>query len=640
MSNETDQQTDPAEGRKKGGFLWILLGGVAIAGVAGWGALQWSNPPDPLGLPDILSEEELQDEIDGGDDTAEPADSADNQDGDPLEETAVASAGAAIGVSAYGVMSRDASDIALEEAPDPEASTEDSASAAEADEPAPDAGNSVDQPSDDQPVEEDLTEDTPTDDAARDTASVPDATPTDSATPASDATAIAETAEAAEAPDQADAPVATEQTDAADNADTSAATNTPEAQVIGGGPEEEAADAGDADTSADTASEPAIPAQDAVAEAPDQTGPFETAEATPAPDAPEADLTQAAADTEAGQAEAADLPAEDEPAQVAADTAADDEAEQVAESTSVEPAEESDTAEAVATVAEKPATPPTTSTSDPDLPTFDLVRIDPAGGGLVAGRATPGTTVRVLVDGQEIGTAAVSAKGEFVAFVQTPAKDEGQLLSLAALDATGAMMNSEEQILVLPSAAQIESDVGIAPALFRAKSDGVRPMQPAGLGKVDNVTLDVISYDEEGQVFLSGRAPKEQDIRIYVDQKPIIDVRSQLDGSWETRLPGVDEGRYVLRVDALNEDGTVSSRVESPFQRVYPTAEQRKLGQVTVQPGHTLWVLAQERYGSGFQYTQIFAANRELIRNPDLIYPGQIFELPEEAQAEQQQEGQ
>ena len=51
--------------------------------------------------------------------------------------------------------------------------------------------------------------------------------------------------------------------------------------------------------------------------------------------------------------------------------------------------------------------------------------------------------------------------------------------------------------------------------------------------------------------------------------------------------------------------------------------------QVTVQPGTNLWTLARVHYGAGVLYSQIFTANQHLIRDPDLIYPGQIFDLPE-----------
>ena len=48
-----------------------------------------------------------------------------------------------------------------------------------------------------------------------------------------------------------------------------------------------------------------------------------------------------------------------------------------------------------------------------------------------------------------------------------------------------------------------------------------------------------------------------------------------------------------------------------------------------VQPGNTLWRIARDTYGRGVQYTVIYGANKDQIRDPDLIYPGQIFTLPE-----------
>ena len=47
-----------------------------------------------------------------------------------------------------------------------------------------------------------------------------------------------------------------------------------------------------------------------------------------------------------------------------------------------------------------------------------------------------------------------------------------------------------------------------------------------------------------------------------------------------------------------------------------------------MQPGNTLWAIAEDSYGDGLKYVEVFQANRDKIRNPDLIYPGQIFEVP------------
>ena len=51
---------------------------------------------------------------------------------------------------------------------------------------------------------------------------------------------------------------------------------------------------------------------------------------------------------------------------------------------------------------------------------------------------------------------------------------------------------------------------------------------------------------------------------------------------------------------------------------------------ITVQPGYTLWGIARDNMGEGVMYVQVYKANRDKIRNPDLIYPGQVFIMPAE----------
>lgn len=54
---------------------------------------------------------------------------------------------------------------------------------------------------------------------------------------------------------------------------------------------------------------------------------------------------------------------------------------------------------------------------------------------------------------------------------------------------------------------------------------------------------------------------------------------------------------------------------------------------VTVQPGYTLWGIAQQNFGKGILYVQVFEANKAKIKDPDLIYPGQVFTIPKVAPA-------
>ncbi len=53
---------------------------------------------------------------------------------------------------------------------------------------------------------------------------------------------------------------------------------------------------------------------------------------------------------------------------------------------------------------------------------------------------------------------------------------------------------------------------------------------------------------------------------------------------------------------------------------------------VTVQPGFTLWGIASEQFGDGVLYVQVYAANKDKIRDPDLIYPGQVFVIPSKSE--------
>ncbi|WP_168797947.1 LysM peptidoglycan-binding domain-containing protein [Pacificoceanicola onchidii] len=173
-----------------------------------------------------------------------------------------------------------------------------------------------------------------------------------------------------------------------------------------------------------------------------------------------------------------------------------------------------------------------------------------------------------------------------------------------------------------------------APAVLISGPSGIEVMQSAPLAPGD-VALDAISYDTAGEVLVSGRGELDSFIRIYLDNAPLTTSRIEEDGRWRVTLPEVDTGTYTLRVDQIDEAGDVTARVESPFLResaetLAAAAESGPITAITVQPGHTLWAIARDRYGEGLDYVKVYKANADRIRNPDLIYPGQIFDLPQE----------
>ena len=59
-----------------------------------------------------------------------------------------------------------------------------------------------------------------------------------------------------------------------------------------------------------------------------------------------------------------------------------------------------------------------------------------------------------------------------------------------------------------------------------------------------------------------------------------------------------------------------------------PVVEVKTPAQIIIQPGNNLWRLSRKIYGKGVMYTVIYEANKDHIRKPGLIYPGQVFITP------------
>lgn len=59
-----------------------------------------------------------------------------------------------------------------------------------------------------------------------------------------------------------------------------------------------------------------------------------------------------------------------------------------------------------------------------------------------------------------------------------------------------------------------------------------------------------------------------------------------------------------------------------------PATTAPKVRTHTVKKGDTLWGIAKKYYGNGAKYTKIYEANKSKIKNPNLIYPGQVFTIP------------
>ena len=199
------------------------------------------------------------------------------------------------------------------------------------------------------------------------------------------------------------------------------------------------------------------------------------------------------------------------------------------------------------------------------------------------------------------------------------------------------METGQESTARLDAAAPSQPEPPATPTVLLSDESGVSVLQAPGSQVMSSVALDSISYSDAGEVELSGRGVGEGFVRIYLDNSPVATSPIAGDGRWRSDLPQVDTGVYTLRIDEVDAAGKVTSRVETPFKReeneqiarAEEEADRSAVRAVTVQPGNTLWAISRETYGEGILYVRVYEANADRIRDPDLIYPGQVFTLPE-----------
>ncbi len=311
---------------------------------------------------------------------------------------------------------------------------------------------------------------------------------------------------------------------------------------------------------------------------------------------------------------------------------------------------------------------------------FDVVRVTPEGEAVMAGRAKPGSTVTILDKDKSLGEVTADERGEWVFVPEKPLASGSRQLGLEIRKKSGETVQSESVVvLVVPEkgkdiagrptetpsqplalmvprkgtgpstvlqkptigarepaagpprfAAVAPTAGGVPPAPSAAPGGSVAaPPKSSGGGMGFRLSVDTVDYDDAGRLSLSGRAQPGALVQLYLNNRFVGRTRAGSDGIWRlspnrTVVPGL----YTLRIDHVDENGKVLARLAFPFARAEPLTDIRPGTVVVVQPGNSLWRLARRAYGAGMQYTMIFEANRDQIRDPDLIYPGQVFTLP------------
>ena len=252
----------------------------------------------------------------------------------------------------------------------------------------------------------------------------------------------------------------------------------------------------------------------------------------------------------------------------------------------------------------------------------------------------------ITKDGKPIGEVTADNRGEWVFVPEKPMLPGSRELTLEMRAAAEkAVTSGDVVVLVVPERGK---DIAGRPApgfpdrpsgalaLKVPRDGGPSTLMQSPSGKPGaGFSVETLDYDDRGRLTISGRAEPKAKVNVYLNNGFIGQARADADGGWQLSPDApIEPGLYTLRADQIDARGKVAARVSMPFQRAEFQFRVDKMADampepfVIVQPGNSLWRLARRAYGQGTRYTTIFRANKDQIRDPDLIFPGQVFALP------------
>ncbi|MBB3235252.1 LysM peptidoglycan-binding domain-containing protein [Phyllobacterium endophyticum] len=328
-----------------------------------------------------------------------------------------------------------------------------------------------------------------------------------------------------------------------------------------------------------------------------------------------------------------------------------------------------------------PAPAPTIANNG--APTFDVLRVDPSGTIVIAGNAAKNATVDLLSRSNVIGTAKSTENGDFVIALDEPLKPGDYQLVLRSTGQDGTAITSLEtaivsipetksgQVLALVEQSGQPSRMITKPEPVETAAVTTQPVTvaaPKGDKPVaapsEKPLITVEAVEIEGsKIFVAGNAQADSAVKVYANSALLGTTKTAPNGRFLVQtVQQLAVGDYIIRADMLGKDGvTVVARAAVPFKReagervsaVAPASTdadtqtetgavsqapqvgdaaaplQSVDGSVIIRRGDSLWQISRRTYGAGMRYTTIYLANKEQIRNPDMIFPGQIFALPE-----------
>ncbi len=253
------------------------------------------------------------------------------------------------------------------------------------------------------------------------------------------------------------------------------------------------------------------------------------------------------------------------------------------------------------------------------IPTFDIVRIERDGNIVVAGRWVANKNISISINGKIVATERTDYSGEFVYAPTRPLAPGNYTLALIGSEPD---VKSEDKVFIYISEHGYENSVSLL-----MTSDGSTLLQAPTMLRDGDLTVSKIDYLDTGRIVVTGDALPRLRVSLALNDKYLGFARVS---DYRHFGLGADVGQlesgknYTLTIRMHDGDGRTVAQVGHTFTMPEMTGDEDTF--YTVRRGDCLWIIARNFLRRGILFSII--AERNNIKNPDLIFPHQELQIP------------
>ena len=291
----------------------------------------------------------------------------------------------------------------------------------------------------------------------------------------------------------------------------------------------------------------------------------------------------------------------------------------------------------------KPITVNPTREETAETVKLEVVRVRPDGSLVIAGKGLPNSKLEIISNSEVIAVTTSDNIGDFVAVPDKQLNAGEYFLSFRQTTEDNKVIIAKKSVAI--NVTGDEDEIPVVAIVDSQGKLGAKVIQAPGLEKIEETNKDdektnkilskepsikilAITHDTKiGQLVLSGIAFNGVQVNAGFTGNETSSTKI-INSEWTLSIPGkLIAGKQKVFAVLLGKNGKVLSENSIAISgKNIENANGKTL--IIVQKGDALWNISYQRLGLGNRYTEIVELNKDKIENPDLIFPKQLFIIP------------